>query len=151
MTDTPSVAEAVYDSLKPQIILLLTYFTWYVWIASHFPLDPSARTKQWGTAILISVLVGLALNANSYSPPLKQYITLHRWAIMRFFLIPLCVSSYSSIAVQYKFIALFPVEDWTTGLIGVGATGGMMLLLIGARFYLAIQVERVRGSRTNPC
>ncbi len=96
---------------------------------------------KWGTSILLSVFVGTALNINAYIPPLEEHITLRRWAIFRFYIIPFCVSSYSNVSFYYNFIALFPVHDFVTGVIGIGLVVGLGIILVLIRLYIKTFLE----------
>lgn len=118
------------------LCLIFTYFVWYVWIISNFPLPPEVSNSVWPNAMCMSLFVGTVLNANAYIPPLKQHFYLRKWSIFRFYVIPLCVSSYSSIAQHHSFTLLFPVQDYKTGLIGIGISLSIFIILNLIRIFL---------------
>lgn len=132
------LTRVLFENLTPRIILLLLYFAWYLWIVINFRLPQDISYVKWGTSILLSIFVGTALNVNAYVPPFQEHITLRKWAIFRFYLIPFCVSSYSNVSFYYNFVALFPIHDYVTGVIGIA-----LVVLIGSilgftNYYLSI-------------
>lgn len=136
------VLTTVYQNfLDARIIILLLYLAWYLWIVMNFTLPADTAPVKWGTSILLSVFVGTALNINAYIPPLEEHITLRRWAIFRFYIIPFCVSSYSNVSFYYNFIALFPVHDYVTGVIGIGLVVGLGIILVLIRLYIKTFLE----------
>lgn len=117
------------------LCLIFTYFIWYLWIISNFPLPTEVSIKIWPNAICMSIFVGTVLNANAYIPPLKQHFYLRKWSVFRFYVIPLCVSSYSSIAQHHSFVLLFPASEYKIGLIGMGIALGVFIFLNLLRIF----------------
>ena len=87
--------------------VLWCYLCWYLVMAvSHF--DPSPRL--WLTAAGISAIMGVALFL-AFTPPGAKP---DRWHVMRLFLIPFCVASFSALVKDRGFIIVFSpslVED----------------------------------------
>ena len=87
--------------------VLWCYLCWYLVMAgSHF--DPSPRL--WLTAAGISAIMGIALFLAFGAPGQKP----DRWHVMRLFLIPFCVASFSALVKDQGFILVFSpslVED----------------------------------------
>lgn len=145
-SDYHKILTSIYQNfLDARIIILLLYLAWYLWIVINFTLPADTAPVKWGTSILLSVFVGTALNINAYIPPFEEHISLRRWAIFRFYIIPFCVSSYSNVSFYYNFIALFPVHDYVTGVIGIGFVVGLGIILVVIRWYVETALEsRIR-------
>ncbi len=80
--------------------VLWCYLIWYlVMAASHF--DPSPHL--WLTALGISAIMGLALYLSFSTPGHRP----DRWHVMRLFLMPLCVASFSALVKDKGFILIF--------------------------------------------
>jgi hypothetical protein len=76
------------------------------------------------TAVLISAIVGTGINAGAIgSTPLCTYLSQGPFRCVRFYAIPFCVSSLSSIASSNKaeFKYLFPKDDVLYLALGVSA------------------------------
>lgn len=134
--------QALHAATERPMILMLAFATWHVWIAANFHLSSSTAAAGWGTALLMALFVGTALNANAFIPPWRAFVSQRRWSIARFYLIPFCVSSYSTIAAEHGFIALFPVSDWVTGVVGLAVTAAVVLCLIATRIILTLHFRR---------
>jgi hypothetical protein len=83
-------------------IILWCYFIWYA-ITAVLYFDPSPAL--WLNALGLAAVIGAALNLSVAAesgklPPRPQ--------MLRLFLIPLCVSSYSSLVKNQGFILIFP-------------------------------------------
>lgn len=80
--------------------VLWCYLIWYLVMAgSHF--DPSPRL--WLTALGISAIMGVALYLAFSAPGHRP----DRWHVMRLFLIPFCVASFSALVKGNGFILVF--------------------------------------------
>jgi hypothetical protein len=90
----------------------------------------SSATRVWGNAALTSALVGTVLNANAYVAPFREHLQLRTWAIVRFYMIPFCVSSYSALANVFDFVALFPAQTPATGGTGLALAFGLALIMV---------------------
>ena len=77
-------------------LILYAYLFWYLWLMiTHGAAEMPNNTFK--VAIVMSCFVGFALNSAAYTPPLtgpNGYLR-HKFKIIRFFLIPFCVSSVS--------------------------------------------------------
>jgi len=84
--------------------LLWSYFIWYLSICiQYFDYRPSL----WLSSVGIAVIIGIALVISTTCWPVNLK-TLDRWQTMRLFLIPFCVSSYSSLIKDKNFLLIFP-------------------------------------------
>lgn len=80
--------------------VLWCYLVWYFVMAiSYF--DPSPNI--WLTALGISAIMGVALYL-AFTPPGTRP---DRWHVMRLFLIPFCVASFSALVKDRGFILVF--------------------------------------------
>lgn len=80
--------------------VLWCYLIWYLVMAvAHF--DASARL--WLTALGISAIIGVALYLSFSTPGHRP----DRWHVLRLFLIPFCVASFSALAKDQGFILVF--------------------------------------------
>lgn len=83
--------------IKPDKVVLWCYFIWYV-ITVYFYFDPSL--KIWINAVGISAVIGTALMLSvSSSAGERDY-----WQTFRLYLMPFCVSSFSSLIKDQGFV-----------------------------------------------
>jgi hypothetical protein len=86
--------------------ILWCYFIWYVVVLVRY-FDPSPLL--WATSLGLSLVIGAALyisttsSANSKSNSMK----LERWQVIRLFLMPFCVSSFSALVKGKGFVLIF--------------------------------------------
>jgi hypothetical protein len=88
-------------TLTPGKTVLWCYATWYCAIVAMY-FDPSPRI--WLTAIVVSFVIGIALNLSVA----QGTGATDPWQTIRLFLMPFCVSSYSSLIKDRGFIVIFP-------------------------------------------
>ena len=108
--------------------VLWCYLIWYlVMTAFYFVPTPGL----WLTSIGISALIGIALILNIASPgnPVKP-----SWQMFRLFLIPFCVSSFSSLVKDHGFILIFSPKPEETGL-AVALCAGFLLFVTSIRRF----------------
>src|SRR4051812_11208634 len=87
-------------NLSPGRQVLWCYLIWYLVMAgSHFDASP----RLWLTALGISAIMGVALFL-AFSVPGQRP---DRWHVMRLFLIPFCVASFSALVKDHGFILVF--------------------------------------------
>ncbi|MHA1520292.1 MAG: hypothetical protein ACTSRK_08925 [Promethearchaeota archaeon] len=83
--------------------ILLCYLFWYLYfLVRYFRWDFSIL----GTALFMSLVVGIALNFNAYGS-ISDIRKGDGWKIARFFLIPFCVASYPLLIMGQNFILIF--------------------------------------------
>ena len=83
-------------------IVLWCYLFWYATMAYCY-FDPSPRL--WGTSLGISGIMGLALLLSAAAPGKPAFSD--RWQVFRSFLMPFCVSSFSSLIKGRGFFLVF--------------------------------------------
>ena len=80
--------------------VLWCYLIWYLVMAvAHFDASP----RLWLTALGISAIMGFALYLSFSSPGHRP----DRWHVLRLFLIPFCVASFSALVKDQGFILVF--------------------------------------------
>lgn len=83
-------------------IVLWCYLIWYL-VSVYFYFDPSIYI--WLNSIGISVVIGVALMLSVSS---TKGTKMDHWQIFRLFLMPFCVSSFSSLIKGKGFIFIIP-------------------------------------------
>lgn len=92
--------------------LLWSYFIWYLVITFvYFDINP----RLWLSSFGIALIVGAALVISTTCWPVNLK-TLDRWQTMRLFLIPFCVSSYSSLIKNKGFTLIFSPDIKTNSI-----------------------------------
>ena len=84
-------------------LILWCYFIWYVVVLVRY-FDPSARL--WLTSLGLSLIIGVALYISTAKSGTNQ-VKLERWQMIRLFLMPFCVSSFSALVKGRGFILIF--------------------------------------------
>lgn len=83
--------------------ILWCYLVWYIAIVIQY-FEP--HFSMWISSIGIAVLIGFALNlATSQKGQIRD-----KWVILRLYIFPFCVSSYSALIKDKGFFLLFPTE-----------------------------------------
>jgi hypothetical protein len=111
--------------LPPGRQVLWCYLVWYLVMAAHY-FDPSPRL--WLTALGISAIMGVALFLSFSAPGHRP----DRWSVMRLFLLPFCVASFSALVKGQGFVVIFsPVM--AENLLALGLCGALVLACALAR------------------
>lgn len=93
-----------FGHMNVKIKILWCYLLWYLYfVIKYFDLDP----YLWGCSFGISLLVGFALNINSYDSPKDILKFEDKWKILRFFIVPFCVSSFPAVIKGKGFLLFF--------------------------------------------
>lgn len=93
-------------SLDARRTVLWSAFFWYLAMAVRYgEFEPSV----WQHSIGIAVVVGVILTLNA-APPQGRVRDLGFWPVLRFFLIPFCVASFSAFARGRAFVLIFPAK-----------------------------------------
>ena len=83
-------------------LVLWCYLIWYL-VTLFFYFDPSPAV--WINSIGISVIIGIALFLSVGGKGAKRP---DRWQLFRLFLMPFCVSSFSSLIKGHGFLFIIP-------------------------------------------
>src|SRR5690348_3823805 len=84
-------------------LLLWCYFTWYLVVLVRY-FDPNVRL--WLTSLGLSLIIGLALFISTATAGTNK-VKLERWQVIRLFLMPFCVSSFSALVKGKGFVLIF--------------------------------------------
>ncbi|HYB99585.1 MAG TPA: hypothetical protein VEC57_10690 [Candidatus Limnocylindrales bacterium] len=95
---------AYLASLTTGRTILWCYVIWYVVnVAYHF----DARPRLWLTSLGLSAIIGAALVISTRTSSTGT-MKLDRWQILRLFLMPFCVSSFSALVKDASYVLIFP-------------------------------------------
>ena len=93
-----------FANLPPGKIVLWCFLLWYLaTVFHHFDATPSI----WLNALGISAIIGVALYLSVLEPGKSRP---DRWTVVRLFLMPFCVSSFSQLIKGKGFILVFPPD-----------------------------------------
>jgi len=110
--------------------LLWSYLLWYLSI-SFIYFDPCLQL--WLSSLGIALIIGAALVISTTCWPVNMR-TLDKWQTMRLFLIPFCVSSYSSLIKDQDFFLIFP-PDLKTNLLALSVISSFLLISYGLKKF----------------
>lgn len=111
---------AYLRGLRPARVVLWCYLIWYlVSVALNF--DPSPAI--WLNSLGLSAVIGTALLLSVSGAGRAD-----RWQVLRLFLMPFCVSSFSSLIKGRGYLLIFPPRPAEL-LLSVGACLGFVLLV----------------------
>jgi hypothetical protein len=113
---------AYFANIPRGKVVLWCYLIWYLVVVSFY-FDPTPRI--WLNSIGISVVIGVALvlSVSNASGP-----TTDRWQTFRLFLMPFCVSSFSSLIKGNGFVLIVPPEP-VEQLVLAGACAGFLVFV----------------------
>ncbi|HEU5135305.1 MAG TPA: hypothetical protein VFU13_09195 [Steroidobacteraceae bacterium] len=121
--------------LSPGKIVLWCFLLWYLaTVIHHF--DPTPAI--WLNALGISGIIGFALYLSILEPGKPPP---DRWTVMRLFLMPFCVSSFSQLIKGKGFILVFPPDMHEIAIALVACAVFVAVVLIARRFA-GTQTER---------
>ena len=100
-------------------IILWCYLIWYLVVLAHY-FDPSPRI--WLTSVGLAAIVGTALYISSTAQGNK----LGAWQVIRLFLMPFFVSSFSALVKGKQFFLVFSPKPAEI-LLALGLCGGFCL------------------------
>jgi hypothetical protein len=93
-----------FADLPPGKIVLWCFLLWYLaTVIHHFDATPAI----WLNALGISAIVGIALYLSVREPGKPPP---DRWTVVRLFLMPFCVSSFSQLIKGKGFVLVFPPD-----------------------------------------
>ena len=90
--------------LSPGKIVLWCFLLWYLaTIIHHFDATPSIWLNALGISAIIGIALYLSVREPGRPPP-------DRWTVLRLFLMPFCVSSFSQLIKGKGFVLVFPPD-----------------------------------------
>lgn len=84
-------------------LILWCYFIWYLVVLVRY-FDPSPRL--WLTSLGLSFIIGTALFISTTKAGAAR-VKLEQWQVIRLFLMPFCVSSFSALVKNRGFALIF--------------------------------------------
>src|ERR1700722_11119159 len=111
-------------------LILWCYFIWYLVVLARY-FDANARL--WLTSLGLSAIIGFALFVSTTKTGMKQ-VNLERWQVIRLFLMPFCVSSFSALVKGKGFVLIFSPNPEE-----ILAAVALCALLCGMVFFLKRQ------------
>lgn len=117
---------AYLKALNTPRIVLWCYLLWYL-VMAGFHFDPSPGI--WITSIGVSFIIGFALDLNSRAAGAPKA---RGWPLVRLYLFPFCVSSFSALIKDQGFFLIFSPAPMETG-IALGACIAFWLTVLAMR------------------
>lgn len=118
-------------------LILWCYFIWYLVVLARY-FDPNARL--WLTSLGLSAIIGFALYVSTARTGTNN-VKLERWQVIRLFLMPFCVSSFSALVKGKGFVLIFSPDPAE-----IAAAAGLCALLCGTVYLLKRQKPAVINS-----
>jgi hypothetical protein len=91
------------SNLSKGRLILWCYFIWYLVVLVRY-FDPSPRL--WLTSVGLSLIIGFALYVSTTAAG-DNKVKLERWQVIRLFMMPFCVSSFSALVKGKGFFLIF--------------------------------------------
>lgn len=89
-------------NLSPGKIVLWCFLLWYLaTVIHHFDAAPAIWLNALGISAIIGIALYLSVREPGKPPP-------DRWTVVRLFLMPFCVSSFSQLIKGKGFVLVFP-------------------------------------------
>jgi hypothetical protein len=108
-------------------IALWCFFIWYLaTVIHHF--DPAPAI--WLNALGISVIIGLALYLSVREPGKPPP---DRWTVLRLFMMPFCVSSFSQLIKGKGFVLVFP-PDMHEFAVSISSCAVFVILVLAQKY-----------------
>jgi hypothetical protein len=121
-------------------LILWCYFIWYLVVLVRY-FDPNPRL--WATSFGLCLIVGFALYVNTaHSGPRR--IHLGFWPVVRLFMMPLCVSSFSALVKGRGFFLIFSPNPWEVG-VAVAICAGLCAATLLAKRTAPASEEKASG------
>jgi hypothetical protein len=93
-----------FANLPPGKIVLWCFLLWYIaTVIHHFDPAPAIWLNALGISFIIGIALYLSVREPGKAPP-------DRWTVMRLFLMPFCVSSFSQLIKGRGFVLVFPPD-----------------------------------------
>jgi hypothetical protein len=114
-----------FASLTTGKIVLWCFLIWYLVTVFHYF---DATPGIWLNALGISAIIGVALYLSVLEPGRPRP---DRWTVVRLFLMPFCVSSFSQLIKGKGFVLVFPpgLHENAAALVACAVFAGVVLLL----------------------
>ena len=119
-----------FANLAPGKIALWCFLIWYLaTVIHHFDATPAIWLNALGISAIIGVALYLSVREPGKPPP-------DNWTTLRLFLMPFCVSSFSSLIKGKGFVLIFPPSLHENA----------MALAACALFVVSVVIARLRSA-----
>ena len=119
-----------FANLSSGKIVLWCFLIWYLVTAIHH-FDPAPSI--WLNALGISAIIGLALYLSVREPGRPPP---DRWTMLRLFLMPFCVSSFSSLIKGRGFVLVFPPNLREIAILFAACAAFVIAVLVARRLLV---------------
>jgi hypothetical protein len=93
-----------FVNLTPGRIALWCFLIWYLaTVIHHFDPTPAIWLNALGISLIIGIALYLSVREPGKPPP-------DRWTVLRLFMMPFCVSSFSQLIKGKGFVLVFPPD-----------------------------------------
>jgi len=93
-----------FATLSAGKVVLWCFLVWYLsTVIQHFDPTPGIWLNALGISAIIGVALYLSVREPGRAPP-------DRWTVLRLFLMPFCVSSFSQLIKGRGFVLVFPPD-----------------------------------------
>jgi hypothetical protein len=117
-----------FAQLSPGKIALWCFLLWYLaTVVHHFDATPSIWLNALGIAVIVGIALYLSVRDPGKPPP-------DRWTVLRLFLMPFCVSSFSQLIKGQGFVLVFPRDVRELGVSLAGCAVFVAAVLAIKRF-----------------
>jgi hypothetical protein len=117
-----------FVQLSPGKIVLWCFLLWYLaTVIHHFDPAPAIWLNALGISAIIGVALYLSVREPGKAPP-------DRWTVLRLFLMPFCVSSFSQLIKGRGFVLVFPPDVHEIGVSLAACAAFVFAVLIVKRF-----------------
>ena len=117
-----------FAQLPPGKTALWCFLIWYLATAVHH-FDPAPGI--WLNALGISAIIGVALYLSVREPGKPPP---DRWTVVRLFMMPFCVSSFSQLIKGQGFVLIFPPDLHEAG-ISLAACAAFVLVVLAVKRF----------------
>lgn len=119
-------------------LLLWCYFIWYLVVLVRY-FDSNMRL--WLTSLGLSLIIGVALFISTATAGTSR-VKLERWQVIRLFLMPFCVSSFSALVKGKGFVLIFsPKPSELLAAVGFCALLCVSVMVLKCRAQSAASTE----------
>jgi hypothetical protein len=121
-----------FANLPSGKIVLWCFLLWYLaTVIHHFDATPSIWLNALGISAIIGVALYLSVREPGSAPP-------DRWTVLRLFLMPFCVSSFSQLIKGKGFVLVFP-PDLHENAISLAACAAFVIAVLALKRATAIR------------
>jgi len=132
-----SLLKNYLGSLSYSKTVLWCYLIWYVVIVLFYF---DSRVSLWLNSLGVSMIVGIALNLSAGSLT-RQHIERAPWEVIRLFLIPFCVASFSALIKGHGFLLILAPQLWINFVAMLCCVLFFIVVIVLKRSIKAVPIE----------